>query len=354
MCQRALALVVLLAACATPPKAVAPTAPPPPKRAFVVRYREAANAFAIVDEISSWFPEKLDPEYAATWEKRFGSDPAVSAQLAAWGEVRKRWWKSETTAPDAPILGRSKPPDVLADVFYGEDNLDAALAKAAAIIGADDANVLRATFALVKPKLDVLLGESRVFLTTAPKLQARLDDPKVTAFVAELARFYRAGDIPPFNVEYIWWPPIDSSTANVYGDTLLLRYDPTTDVDNASSNVDVPLHEVAHFASVHQPEAQKVALSQAFIAKCGVLPKAQPVRLFEEALAVAHQKMFLAQNDPARFDRERPWYGDPWASVSAKMIYDAVVTAHAEHRVLDERIALAAGRSCRELSALTR
>lgn len=350
MCHRALVLlaVVALAACsAPPPKAV--SAPRQPKRAFVVRYRAAADAFSIVDQISNWYPGKIDAEYLTEWTKRFPDDDAESAQLAKWGEVRKRWYM--TAEPDFSMLvGQVKPPDTLALVFYGEDDLEAALGKAATLVGPDDAKILRETFTLVKPKLDQLLAESRAFAAAVPKLQARLDDPKVSAFVAELSRFYRAGDVPPFNVEYLWWPPDGSTTANVYGDTLLLRYDPK----HVELDVDVPIHEVAHFVSMHQPDDQKRELSKAFTAKCGALPKIQPARLFEEPLAVAHQKMFLAENDPTHFDRERPWYGDPWASISAKMIYDAVVDAHAHGRVLDERIALAAGRSCRELSAVAR
>lgn len=346
MCQRAVLLSLLLAACAAPP----PRSPPhaPEKHAFVVSYREAANAFAIVDQISNWFPEKLEPEYLAAWKARFGEP-----RLDGWVEVRKRNWHPGPE-DESVLIGRAKLPDSLALAFYGEDKLDAALAKAETLIGAADTAVLRATFAQLRPQLDELLVESRAFGAIVPKLAAELDDPRASAFVDELTRFYRVGAIPQFKVEFVWFPPVDSSGASVVGDTLLLRYNPTKQLDDATESADIALHEVTHFVSMHQSEEQKRALSKAFLAKCTKPPPdMQLARLFEEPMAVVHQKMFLAQNAPQRFDRERPWYGDPYASVSAKMIYDSVAQAHAEHRVLDERIAFAAGRSCRELAAIS-
>ena len=115
---------------------------------------------------------------------------------------------------------------------------------------------------------------------------------------------------------------------------LLLRYDPIRRAADAGKDVDVPVHEVVHFVSTRQPEAQKAALSEAFATKCGELPAIAPARLLEEPLAVAHQKMFLARVEPARFDRERGWYGDPWVSLMAKALYEPLVQAHADGRVL--------------------
>ena len=302
-------------------------------------YREAANAFAIVDNLAFWrLPEKNDEEYRTYWKERFGIDAADGARLAAWGDVRKRTYPEETDSP--VLLGRSKPLDRLAAAFYAEQDLDKALALATTIVGAADASILRDVFAGLKPKLDVLLAESRAFTTDVPVLQAKLDAPKVSAFVDELARFYKVDHTKVdhgFTVEYVWWPPIDDTSASVIGSTLLLRYHPTKHVEEARRHIDVPVHEIVHFVSEQQPEAQKLALSEAFAKKCGDVPAIVVERLFEEPLTVAHQKMFLADADPARFDRERLWYGDPWVSVMAKLIYEPVVHAHAQHRVLDER-----------------
>lgn len=336
---------------ATTATAASKGAPLPHRRGFSVTYRAAANAFVIVDEVSGWHPDKHDPAVRAAWKARFGIDEVEATALAAWGAARRRTWVEEG-AGGAILLGRSKPLDRVAAAFLAEDGLDAALARAASVVGAEDAAILRATFAALRPKLDVVLAESRAFTRSAEELQRRLDAPAVADFVSEVARFYRAGDVPPLTVTFAWWPLEDSSSASVTGDVLLLRYEPVHGAALAGADVDVPVHEAVHFVSARQPEAQKAALSEAFAKKCGDLPPIAPARLLEEPLAVAHQKMFLARVEPKRFDRERGWYGDPWVSVMAKAIYEPVVQAHAEGRALDERLALAAGRACREVASI--
>lgn len=354
----ALASLAALAACTPasrpePSRPLATTRAPAPasRRTFTVTYRRAANAFVVIDEVSAWHPDKHDPAVRAAWKARFGIDDADAARLAAWGAVRKRAWVEEGGSSSI-LLGRAKPLDRVAAAFLAEDALEAALARAAAVVGAEDAATLRATFAALQSKLDAVLADCRAFVPAAEELQRRLDAPEVADFVARLARFYRAGDVPPLTVSFAWWPLEESSSASVTGDVLLLRYDPIRRAADAGKDVDVPVHEVVHFVSTRQPEAQKAALSEAFATKCGELPAIAPARLLEEPLAVAHQKMFLARVEPTRFDRERGWYGDPWVSLMAKALYEPLVQAHADGRVLDERLALAAGRACRELASI--
>lgn len=250
------------------------------------------------------------------------------------------------------MLGRTKPPDRLAAIFHQQTDLATAIARAGELLGPADGATVRATFDALRPKLDVLLAESRAFEGIAAKLQARLDDPKASAYVARLAKFYGSSDLGRFTVAFVWWPPIDGMTASLAGDVLLLRYHPIKHSDIASRKVDIPMHEVVHFVSTHQPEARKASLSAAFRSKCNPSPKLAPVRLFEEPLAVAHQKMFLADFEPAAFDRAQAWYGDPWVSAMAKLTYDPLLQAHREGRVLDDRLAADVGRSCRELTAV--
>lgn len=70
-CSLGLIVAAMLCACGAGPHGAAPHAAPraeaqrpmPAPSAFAAVYREAANAFEILDNASAWFPEKNEAEY---------------------------------------------------------------------------------------------------------------------------------------------------------------------------------------------------------------------------------------------------------------------------------------------------
>lgn len=330
-------------------------APPPVRTAaeITVAYREAASLFEFVDNASAWYPDKNDPEY---WEHAtgpLGFGRPEQDLLDRWVEVRRR-----TTPPAAesggPLLGRDKPRDELAACFHGAADLAAALANVEASFGRDVAAAARAVFDGLSAKLQPVVAEGRALVPVAQALEARLREPSVLAFARRMARFYGAPEVPRVTVVFVWWPPVDSMGASLAGETLLMRYHPQKHGEEARRDTDVVIHELAHLASRRQPEARKAALSVAFAARCDAASKLAPARVLEEPLAVIHQKMFLAETAPERFDRSRSWYGDPWVSAMAKLSFDATVKAHAEGRGLDEPLVKVAAKACGELAGAGR
>ncbi|MBL8613672.1 MAG: hypothetical protein JNL38_40405 [Myxococcales bacterium] len=362
----ALALVAAVgcgAGASPPPTSAAPASPAaaashaapshPAALEITVAYREAASVFEIVDNASAWYPDKNDAEYREHAVAALGFGRPEQELLDRWIELRRR-----TSPPAAetggPLLGRDKPRDALAACFHAEADVAAALARVEAAFGRDAAAAARAVLEGLSPKLRPVLAEGRDLAPIAAALEAELRQPHVAAFARRMARFYGAPEVPRVTVVFVWWPPVESMTASLAGDTLLMRYHPHKHGEEARRDVDVVIHELAHLASRRQPEAQKAALSAAFSARCDAASKLAPARVLEEPLAVIHQKMFLAETAPARFDRSRSWYGDPWVSAMAKLSFDAAARAHADGRVLDEALVKAAAKACHELAGAGR
>jgi hypothetical protein len=100
---------------------------------IVATYREAANVFEIMDNVSSWFPDKNDAQYREAWQARFGVTSADEDRFRAYKEIRKRWF-SRADESRGGLFATSKPTDRIAEAFYTSDTLDAAYAKLAVFV----------------------------------------------------------------------------------------------------------------------------------------------------------------------------------------------------------------------------
>jgi hypothetical protein len=310
-----------------------------------------ASVVEIVDGVAQWDPERNEIAYRREWEHRFGVSPSHARALAAWGEVRRRLAPAEPDV-DAPLLGRDKPVDRVAAAFRGADDVHRALERAREVAGESDVATLREALDGLSAELDALLAEARSLEPMVGELEARLGESDVARFVDDLGRFYGVSDLPIMSVRLAWWPPSDETSASLTGDDLILRRRPGT---SAAPDVDVVVHEAVHMTSRRLPPARKESLSRAFRSKCASPPaRVPPSHLLEEPLAVAQQKMFLARTAPSRFERDASWYGDPWVSALAKLVYDEIVDAYARGATLDEALLTKIGRSGRELTALVR
>jgi hypothetical protein len=69
---------------------------------------------------------------------------------------------------------------------------------------------------------------------------------------------------------------------------------------------------------------------------------------------VAHQKLFLDLVEPARLEFGSSWYGDPWVSTMAKLLYHPVAAAHAAEGRLDEKLMKQAAKACAHLGAIAK
>ncbi len=329
---------------------------------ITVTYREAANVFEIMDNVSMWLSGKCDEEYRAYWQERFGVSPADEQRFASYKQLRKRSYPRPpndaadgSDARPASLFAPRKPVDRLADAFYDSATVDEALAKLAGVATPEDIAELRAFYAVYRPQYESLLTESQLYLPIAAVIQKKLEEARADTYTADLARFYGVTDLPRFTALYVWWPPVENVTANTRGRFLLLKYHPAKHGRSAMSDIDIPIHEFAHYISAHQPEEQKRALTRTFLAGCDPTAYVKPVKILEEPLAVAHQKLFLSVADPQRFDASVPWYGgDRWIDPFAKAVYPELKDARAHGRMIDDALMTSAAESCAVLYAARR
>ena len=325
-------------------------------------YREAANVFEIMDNVSMWLSGKCDEEYRAYWKQRFGVTAADEQRFASYKQLRKRSYpRPPDDAADGgdarpvSLFAPRKPVERLADAFYDSTTVEEALGKLADVATPEDIAELRAFYAVYRPQYESLLTESQLYLPIATVIQKKLEEARAGAYAAGLATFYGVTDLPRFTALYIWWPPVDNVTANNRDRFLLLKYNPSKHGRSAMSDIDIPIHEFAHYVSAHQPEEQKRALTRTFLAGCDPTADVKPVKILEEPLAVVHQKLFLSVADPQRSDASVPWYGgDRWIDPFAKAIYPAVKDARAHGRTIDDALMTSAAKSCAELYAARR
>ena len=351
-----------LAACGATSRAPRPGVPAPPSSSaipdraaldLVVAYREAAAAFVILDNASGWYPGKNDEQYATYLRERFGAQPDDAARFAAWADVRRRYFIPETPpAVGTDLFAHPKPPDRVAEAFYESRSLDEAFTRLSAFMTAAEVEVLRGVFVALRPRLDPLVAEGRAFVPLAPRLEQELRGPGPAAFLARAARFYGVEISSRFTVLYVWWPPVDHTSAAHHGPYLLLQYNPEKHAEDAAEAADVVVHELMHHLSLQQPEARRRALTRAFTERCNVGGTIRPEFVLEEPLAVAEQKVFLGDFAPARLDFSASWYGSPWVGALAKMIYPELREAYAAGRANDERLMARLGKSCQQLAAV--
>ncbi len=331
----------------------------PPSKAvqIVVGYREAANVFEILDNVSDWLPGKADEEYRRYWKERFGISPEDEQRFASYKQIRKRTYPRPSEGsgdgkPDEPSLfGPRKPIDRFAESFYASASLDEAFTKLASVTTSEETAELRAFYAAYRTPIAELLEESKAFDPIATSLREKLGT-RADTYAASVARFYGVADLPPFTALYVWWPPVANVTANQRDHYLLLKYNPTRHASSAASAIDVPIHELTHYVSSHQPEEQKRALTQTFLAGCDPRADVKPVKILEEPMAVAQQKLFASVAAPERFDLGAPWYGgDRWIDPFGKALFPLVAEAYAQGRRIDDALMTRAAKSCAELRA---
>jgi hypothetical protein len=65
-----------------------------------VVYREAADLFEVLDNVSEWWPDYTEPEYRQYWTDSIGFQPGDSALFASYAALRSRY----VVRPSSPAV----------------------------------------------------------------------------------------------------------------------------------------------------------------------------------------------------------------------------------------------------------
>jgi hypothetical protein len=306
-----------------------------------VAYREPADRFEILDNVSAWWPGYTDDTYREYWVGGGGSaSPGLSADdetlFERYAEIRTRYFDrsgQEDEDPRTSVSGlftdrRALSADPLAFAFYRSESMDEAFERAAGVVEPGELEFLRKCFEHFAARLDPLVAETRQSVAASlARTRKTLEDERVRAYVDDIRAFFGVEDALEFTALYVWWPDAERIQANPNGPYLLLRVRPNA--GETIDSADVVVHEAVHVLSALQPVAQKRATSDALLAASpDMLDGTARLEVLEEPLATVLGNMeFRRRFDPKRFSWGRQWYGKSGVDLSARVLYPAVMDA---------------------------
>ncbi len=284
----------------------------------MLTFNRLANNFHILDQVSEGMPEfYLLPEYKQVLEHEI-TDKEV---LAKFREVRKKY----QTAPLALTTGASNGNlfapnaaelvDPIVDAFFTSNDLPQALDKLSAILTVDELSVLEKTFTKYEPVFKRLeMCDGSTIIHNLNLLNATIDAAKVAAHLALARTFYNSSPAPFKTVMLFWSPQPDMVTGFAYGDHLLIRA-PRSEMsedDILKFTISVIVHEAIHHVSAYASTEQKIRLSAIIAEQVDIKDLPHFLYALEEPLVLAIQMLFLQNNYPIEFARNRDkWISDP-------------------------------------------
>jgi hypothetical protein len=323
-------------------------------------YSESADLYSLMDNVSLWSPEGFnDPEYREYWEETFGWSEADQAWADRYRAYRERSYSDPGQAEQDPAIARdglfakrssfAETADPLAAHFIAADSVAAALAGLDGMASPDDAEMLAGFYAHFEDRWRVLLAESDGFAARAEALQAALSGPEVAAYLQRVSEFYGVDIDRDFNAFFVWWPPIDRTGADVGGRTFFIRSHPERHAGEGGWD-EIAMHEVIHYISAHQPDAQKQALTARFLEVCPAQIATGFYQLLEEPLAVAFgNAAFAAFARGQALSPDANWYWMPTPSIMGRLLWDDVERIYPTDATINDGIIDQAAEYCRQI-----
>ncbi|QZD86278.1 hypothetical protein [Qipengyuania psychrotolerans] len=318
-----------------------------------VSYRETADLFSTMDNMSDWLPGNTIPAYRKEWEARFGWTEADQQWVDSYKEYRRRTiLKGQTSpnprsSPDGIFASRDQltaASDPLAAHFLEHTTIEAALASFEGAASVGDAKMLRGFYRHFKPKWRLLLADSSALQQRASKLHARLKSLAAADFIASIAKFYRSDLDGEFTVLFTRRPPGDVASAEPIAGSFILLQSPPTETDPSYWDT-IVFHELVHFISSRQPIAQKQALTARFFARCPAPPRINWGWFVEEPLAVAWgQAAYSSKVLRSPLDPKENWYADPWVNLVSRTLAPTIIDQYDRGSDIEDLVDQAADR----------
>ncbi len=382
---------------ATAQSPLPPAASPAYGQAVIeVRYREAADVFEMLDQVSAWWPDYVEPAYRQSWIDARRLEPGDSTYFARYAQLRARHVDRTSEAGGGRRDGSglftaaaTATADPVAAAFYQSDSLAEAFGRLRRVLSPREITFLKAFYAHFDARTKPLAAATRA-ATDASRAAtaAALADTAVVRYVARVAALFSpppndsagrrpddrgargtpaavvpshaptagraeddAGSSVPLVVLYVTWPDSMRTFATPNGRALLLRVRPR-DGETVNS-ADVVVHEAVHVFAAGMPEAQKAALTNILLDGCAVPEAVRRLAVLEEPIATALGNIeFRRRFMPQRFAWGRRWYGDAWVDVYARLLHPLLVDRTATGRPLDVAFAREATGLCTALVGL--
>ena len=299
-----------------------------------VAYREAADAFEILDQVSDWWPGYTVPIYHTYWADSVGFARGDSALFARYAALREKYYDKRGQGSSQPrregsglFSDRSVlRADPLATAFYAAETTNDAIVALRTLLTTEEREFLTGFYAHFRARLAPLLHQTQSRTAESRAVTARtLEAPEVAAYVRRVRRWL-GSDSVSFTALYVWWPDTLHTAASPSGQHLILRVRaaPTDTVNSA----DVVAHEAIHVFLATMDDARKRTISAAVLDGCPVPGEVRRLAVLEEPIATVLGNMeFRRRFQPRRFQWSRQWYGDEWVDLEARLLYPVITAA---------------------------
>jgi hypothetical protein len=325
-----------------------------PAQVLAVAYREPADVFEILDNVSNWWPGYTDDLYRAYWRDSVGFTRGDSVSFAQYAALRTRYFRKDGQGNSTPRRDGSGlftdrvalDADPVADAFYRSETMEMAFARVQQVVNANDLRALRQFYERFAARVAPLVAQTRQRTEASRALTARtLALDGIAPYVAQVGRLFGVRDTVSFTALYVWWPDTSRSQATPNGRHLIMRVRPAA--DDTVNSADVVMHEAVHVLSALAGESQKQLLSGAILDRCTVPASVRRLVVVEEGIATALGNIeFRRRFMPQRFAWSRRWYGDDWVDLSARLLYPMLTLALAEGKPLGATFGRDAGAMC--------
>lgn len=327
-------------------------------QSITVGYRQPADVFEILDNVSAWWPDYVESAYRAEWNRRGLAQPGDSTWFAQYRIFREKYFDRSGQSGGAPTREgsglftdrRAVEADPVGAAFHGAFTLDEAYASLARRVTPTELAWLRRFVAHFSPRVTPLTVETEERIAASlAATRATIALPTVQSYLGQVRGLFRIDSVPPFAALYVWWPDTAMVQASPSGRTLLLRLRPTA--GDTINSADVVAHEAIHVYLAYADSSWKRTLSAAVLDRCTPPAGVRRLAVLEEAIATALGNIeFRRRFQPRRFSWSRRWYGDEWVNLSARLLHPVLSAALDGGTPLGASFGADAGATCASLA----
>lgn len=296
-----------------------------------VMYRETANVFTVMDQVSEWKKDFCKVAYKNYWKEKYPLSKEDQSYFARYKKLREKYFVNpESNVADVTkaksglfVEAESLTEDPLARVFYSSETLEEAFTKLSGILTPDEVKFLQEFYLHFEKKYQPILEESKKLVKIAKDFSVPMQDQKLVSYLKKIALFYQSKLGENYTVLYVWMPLGKEANAFPAGDFLILQCHPDIPREKIPGS-DVIVHEIIHTISARQSLEQKQIMTKVFLEKFKGAGKVEKLKILEEPLAVVWgQALYLKKFNPSLYKQENYkmiWYNHPWVRVYAQLL----------------------------------
>ncbi|MBY0462263.1 MAG: hypothetical protein K2Q34_03675 [Alphaproteobacteria bacterium] len=308
-------------------------------------YREPANIFNLMDNVSLWYKDFCKKEYNTYWKEKIGLTQKDQDIFRKYKKLRQKYYGHDAKkSKDSEVLFTSIEglgSDHIGQVFYGAETMEEAYSKLSNFMTENEIKFLREFYAHFEKRYASILEESKKLVVPIKAFTSHLNDKKLDEYLRKITHFFNASLGKQYTVLYTWFPLKDESSAFPEGEFVVMQCAPDISVDRMPGP-DIVLYSLIHNILAHQSLEQKQHLSEVFLKKFKGLGKIERLKIMQEPLAVVFgQILYLKKFNPVLYQNQKyymNWYNHVWVNVLAKLLAPLLEEAYDKGEIISSTL----------------